>query len=192
MATRLCSLVLLLAGLAGCKVDSINPISPPEAAHADPALYGLWRYREKDELVYVHIGPEHSLVKSADQGRPLRIVIVDHKPGGVTDEAYTAYASRAGKQRYLNIVQAEGNKEVGFLFVRYTLANPNTLRFSMIEDAALQAAIGAGRIAGTVRGEGAASQTTITAASGEIERFLVQEGGKLFGPPLVLKRVPDR
>ena len=44
-ATRMrWSLLLLLAvlGLAGCKVDSIHPISAIDATQPDPALHGLW------------------------------------------------------------------------------------------------------------------------------------------------------
>ena len=51
-------LLLLVLGLTGCKVDSIHPISAIDATQPDPALHGLWRYKAKDDLVYVHIGPD--------------------------------------------------------------------------------------------------------------------------------------
>ena len=186
-------LLLLIAGLAGCKVDSVNPISSFGSAQPDAAIYGVWRYQAKDELSYIHIGPEFSLDDAAKAGnRRTRIVIVDHKANGLTDEAYVAYTSRVGKQRYLNVVQSEGEKTVGYLFVRYTLVDRNTLRFATVDEDALKAAIRTGRIKGTTRGEGLSSETAITAESAEIEKFLSADGAKLFAKPFVVRRVPDR
>jgi hypothetical protein len=188
-------LLLLLMGLAGCKVDSINPISSLDNAQPDAALYGVWRYKEKDELTYVHIGPEFSLSiddPAAAANKRTRIILIDHKPNGMTDEAYVAHGSRVGKRRYLNVVQLEDGKPVGFIFVQYTVIDKNTLRFAMINDEVLKAAISAGQIKGTIRGEGLTSETAITAESGEIENFLKRDDGKLFANPVVLKRVKDR
>src|SRR6266550_3745123 len=50
------STLFLLTILAGCKVDSINPISSSESAQPDVTLYGVWRYKAKGEVTYVHIG----------------------------------------------------------------------------------------------------------------------------------------
>lgn len=186
-------LLLLIAGLTGCKVDSVNPISSLDGARPDTAIYGVWRYQDKDELSYIHVGPEFALTDAAKPGNPrTRIVIVDHKRNGLTDEAYVAYTSRAGKQGYLNVVQAEGDKTVGYLFVRYSLLDRNTLRFATMDEDALAAAIRAGRIKGTTRGEGLSSETAITTESAEIERFLAAEGAKLFAAPVVVRRVPPR
>ncbi len=187
-------LLPLLMCLAACKIDSVNPISPLESAQPDPALYGLWRHRAKGELTYVHIGPEFSLRAGAAAAADprTRIVLVDHKPNGITDEAHVAYASRIGRQRYLNVVQVDEGRPVGYLFVRYTLIDANTLRFSTMNEEALKAAIGAGRIRGTTRGDGLASETAITAGSAEIENFLKSDGAKLFTTPVVLRRVQDR
>lgn len=186
-------LLLLTAVLAGCKVDSVNPISSFESARPDTAIYGVWRYKDKDELSYLHIGPEFSLADAASPGnRRTRIVVVDHKRNGLTDEAYVAYTSRVGKQRYLNVVQADGARTVGYLFVQYTLVDRNTLRFATVDEDALEAAIRAGRIKGTMRGEGPSSQTVITADSPEIEGFLATDGGRLFALPFVVRRVQAR
>jgi hypothetical protein len=185
------AILLLLTGLAGCKVDSIHPISTLDGTLPDAAIYGVWRYKAKGELTYLHIGPEFSLGSAAANKRT-RIVIVDHKPNGITDEAYVAYSSRIGKQRYMNVVQSEDGKTTGFILVRYVLIDKNTIRFSTISEDALKAAIGAGRIKGTIRGEGLASQTAITAEPAEIQDFLRNGGEKLFGTPIVLTRVQDR
>ncbi len=186
-------LLMLVASLTGCKVDSVNPISSVDGAQADTEIYGVWRYKSKDELSYIHIGPEFSLGDAAKpQSKRTRIVIIDHKRNGLTDEAYVASTSRVGKQRYLNVVQSEGEKTVGYLFVQYTLVDRNTLRFATIDEDALKAAIRAGRIKGTTRGEGLSSETAITAESADIEKFLSAEGGKLFSTPVVVRRVQDR
>jgi hypothetical protein len=102
-------LLLLLISLAGCKVDSINPISSLDNAQPDVTLYGVWRYQAKGELTYVHIGPEFSLSKSdaAAANKRIKIILIDHKPNGVTEETHVAHGSRVGKQRYLNVVQIE-------------------------------------------------------------------------------------
>jgi len=188
-------LLLLLISLVGCKVDSMNPISSLDDAQPDVALYGVWRYQAKGELTYVHIGPEFSLSISnaaAAANKRIKIILIDHKPNGITEEAHVAHGSRVGRQRYLNVVQVEEGKPVGFVFVQYTLIDKNTLRFSAINNEALKTAIRAGQIKGTIHGEGLASETAITAESVEIESFLKQEGAKLFAKPVVLKRVQDR
>ena len=196
---RLCNrlsvapLCLLIAVLTGCKVDSVNPISSFDSTKPDTAIYGVWRYQDKDELSYIHIGPEFSMADAATPGnRRTKIVVVDHKRNGLTDEAYVAFTSWVGKQRYLNVVQAEGATTVGYLFVRYTLVDRDTLRFAMMDEKALEAAIRTGRIRGETRGEGLSSQTVITAESSEIERFLATEGRKLFAAPFVVRRVQAR
>ena len=186
-------LLLLLVSLAGCKVDSTNPISPPENAHPDPTIYGAWRYKANGELTYLHIGPEFSLAPSGAAGAPnrrTRLVLVDHKPNGLTDEAYVAFTSRVGKQRYLNVAQVEDGKTVGYILVQYVLADGNTLRFSTMNQDALKSAISSGRIQGTTRGEGLSSETAVTAESSEIEAFLAHDGGKLFTNWTAMKRVP--
>ena len=159
------------------------------------ALYGVWRYTSKDDLTYVHIGPEFSLEASGTAARPAqgtRIFVIDHKRSSITDEAYVAYPSRIGKQGYLNVVQAEGGKPVGFKFVQYALSGHNSLRISLMNEEALRAAIRSGQIKGEIRGEGLSSETVITAEPGEIEAFLGRYGGKLFTNPFVLRRVQDR
>jgi hypothetical protein len=154
----------LLVAASGCKVDSVNPISPPETAEADTALYGVWRYQGKDELAYVHIGAEFALTTAsdpaADKHKRTRIVIVDHKPNGMTDEAYVAHGSRVGKQRFLNVVQLDGGP-AGFKFVRYALVDRDTLRFSAISPEALKAAVSAGRVKGSTRGEGLSANSVL-------------------------------
>ena len=178
--------------VAGCPIDSVNPISPIETAEADPAIMGLWRYQAKDEVAYVHIGPEFALKSvrdpAADKRKRTRIVVVDHKPNGMTDEAYIAHGSRVGKQRFLNVVQLDGGP-TGFTFVRYSLPDHDTLRFSSVDPDALKAAISAGRIKGNTRGQGLSAKAVMTADSAEIAEFLRRNGDKLFGPPMTLKRV---
>lgn len=187
------ALPLLAMGLAGCKVDSVNPITALDSTQPDASIYGLWRYKSKDELTYIHVGPEFALGDAAAAAnKRTRVIFIDHKANGLTDEAYVAYASRIGKQRYLNVVQSEDGKTVGYLFIRYTLVDRNTLRFAMVNEEALKSAIRAGRIKGTIRGEGLTSETAITAESGDIEKFLNEDGGKLFTTPLVVRRVQNR
>ena len=195
LVRRIVPLLFVVACLAGCPIDSVNPISPIETAEADPAIYGLWRYQSKDEITYVHIGPEFALRSvrdpAADKQKRTRIVVVDHKTNGMTDEAYVAHGSRIGKQRFLNVAQLDGGP-VGFTFVRYALADRDTLRFAAIDPDALKAAIGAGRIKGTTRGHGLSARNVITAESGEVAEFLRRQGDKLFGAQMTLKRVPNR
>lgn len=191
--TRLClSLLLALIALAGCRIDSVNPISAVETAEADPAIHGVWRYVAKDEVAYVHIGPEFALKSlrdpAADKQKRTRIVIIDHKPNGMTDEAYIAHGSRIGKQRYLNVVQLDGGP-TGYMFVRYALADRETLRFSPLDPEALKAAISAGSVKGSARGQGLSAKAVITADSTEVVDFLRRHGDKVFGAPMTLKRV---
>ena len=184
--------LLLLMSVAGCKVDSINPITSLESTQPDVALHGVWRYKAKGELTYVHIGPAFSVTggdAASVANKRTRIIMIDYKPNGITDEAYVAYTSMIGKERYLNVVQVEDGKPVGYILVRYTLIANNTVRFSMMNEEVLKAAIRSGQIKGTTRGEGLTSETAITAESGEIESYLKRDGGKLFTNPVVLKRV---
>ena len=185
----------VLAALAACKVDSIHPITPADEARPDSAIYGVWQHREKDEITYVHIGPEFSLSgdkPTRDTPRRMRIVLVEHKSNGLTDEEFVAHASRVGPTRYLNVVQTERGKPVGFVLVRYALANRDMLRFATIDEERLSAAIRAGRIEGTARGGGMSSETAMTADPAEIAAFLRREGDALFTRPIVMRRLPAR
>ncbi len=192
-ACRLLALSLLASiavVLAGCKVDAVEPLVPLASAQADPALYGVWRHREQDEVTYVHIGPAVA-PGEAQAGQPMRIVIVDHKPNGVTVEDYLAYGSRSGRDRFLSVAQEQGGRREGYLFVRYRV-DGGAVRFATIDAKALATAIRAGRVAGTVHGEGLAAEATITAGSPAIAAFVRTAGDGLFNKPFVLRRVPAR
>ncbi len=184
------TLVATAAVLAGCKVDAVEPIVATASAQADPALYGVWRFREKDELTYVHIGPASTL-GAAKEGQPMRIVMVDHKPNGMSVEEYLAYGAHVGRARYLSVAQEENGKREGYLFVRYRVEG-DAVRFATVNDKALAQAIRAGRIEGTVRGEGLGAEATITAGSPAIAAFLATSGSALFNAPVMLRRVPAR
>jgi len=184
-----------LAALAACKVDSIHPVTPADEARPDASIYGVWQHREKDEITYVHIGPEFSLSvdkPARDPQRRMRLVLVEHKSNGLTDEEFVAQASRVGSTRYLNVVQTERGKPVGFVLVRYTLVNRDTLRFATINEVRLNEAIRAGRIQGSARGGGISSETAMTADSAEVAAFLRREGDALFNKPVVMRRLPPR
>ncbi len=184
------TLVATAAVLAGCKVDSVEPIVATASAQADPALYGVWRFREKDELTYVHIGPASTLGAAKD-GQPMRIVIVDHKPNGVSVEDYLAYGARVGRDRFLSVAQEQNGKREGYLFVRYRVEG-DVVRFATVDDKALAQAIRAGHVEGTVRGEGLGAEATINAGSPAVAAFLATAGSGLFNAPVVLRRVPPR
>ena len=183
-------LIALATVLAGCKVDAVEPIVPLADARADSALFGVWRYREKDEVTYLHVGPAGALGE-AKEGQPMRIVIVDHKPSGVSVEDYLAYGARVGRERYLSVAQEENGKREGYLFVRYRVEG-GVVRFATVDGKALAAAIRAGRIQGTVSGEGLATDATITAGSASIAALLAASGDTLFNPPVVMRRVSPR
>ncbi len=187
----LLTLCLAASVVAGCKVDTVEPIVPIASAQADARLYGVWRYRDKGELIYVHIGPEWAL-GPAKEGQPMRIVMVDHKRNGLTDEVHVAYGARVGKARYLSVMQEYDGKREGYLVVRYSLPEADVVRFATIRGESLAAAIRAGRIKGTVRGEATSEEGTITAEPAAIAAFLAAGGDELFNPPVVLRRVPDR
>ena len=194
--TALRRLVLLCACLAGaalggCKVDTVHPIVPVAESRGDADLHGVWRHREQDEVTYLHIGAQFA-IGEASEGQPLRIVIVDHKPSGVSEESYVAYAARVGGQRYLCVVQEANGRREGYLLVRYRLADRQSLRVATVNGEALRAAIRAGKIQGTVRGEGLAADTTITAEPAAIAAFLASAGDGLFNPPVLLRRVAER
>jgi hypothetical protein len=188
-------IALLAATLGGCKVDSVEPLSAAATATPDASLYGVWRYREKDAITYLHIGPAFSLdpaVAANGAGRSMRIVMVDHKPNGLTDEAYTAHATHIGTRNYLNILQIDDGKLAGYLFVQYARVDARTLRFASVDAKALRAAIANGEIAGTVEGDGPAAVATITADSAALARYFERDGAKLFTKWFVLKRVAER
>ena len=184
-------LCLVGAALGGCKVDTVQPVVPLAEARDDAALHGVWRHREKDEVTYVHIGAA-AVIGDVKEGQPLRLVMVDHKPAGVDVEAYVAYGARVGSQRYLSVVQEENGRREGYLIVRYRVVDRNAVRFSTVNAEALGAAIRAGRIQGTVRGEGLSAETTITAEPAAIASFLATAGDGLFNAPVLLRRVAER
>ena len=185
-------LLLLVMGLTGCKVDSIHPISAIDATQPDAALHGLWRYKAKGDLVYVHIGPEFALSTggaAAGPAKGTRIIVIDHKQNGITDEAYVAYPSRIGKQRYLNVVQVEGNKTVGFIFVQYALIDKNTVRFSTMNAGSVESRDRqrSDQRRNSRRGTRVGNRDDVRV--GRYRGVLGRYGGKLFTQPFVLHRV---
>jgi hypothetical protein len=186
---------LALAG--GCRLDAVNPITPVEQAQNDEALFGVWRARDGDSVMYVHIGPKTFLAKTGDSGfgrvadaQRIDIAVIEHHPTGFTQDSYVAHVSRVGRQRFLNVeAPPQGSDPGGYYYVHYALTGKNLLRVSLIDSKVLGAMIFSGKIEGVVK-DGALSEATITAGSAEILEFIERNRASLFAKPLLLKRVP--
>ncbi|MBK9117978.1 MAG: hypothetical protein IPM22_20825 [Betaproteobacteria bacterium] len=96
-------------------------------------------------MSYIHIGPGILATDATGPGnRRTRIVVVDHKRNGLTDEAYVAFSSRVGKQRYLNVVQGRRGHDRRVPLCPIHAGRPQHASFATMDEDALEAAIRAG------------------------------------------------
>lgn len=175
------AVLALCAGLVGCP-ESVNPLSEPSSAAPDPALFGAWHGRFDGDEMYLHAGP-------GERGMT-RVVQVEHKKKGDIETArYAAFPTRVGRLQLLSVRRIDDGADYrGYLLFRYEQKGA-TLRLWMLSMKTVRDDIAAGKLRGKA-GEGAYSETLITASGEELAKYL-QEGdaARLFAEPLTFRRI---
>lgn len=183
MTRALVALATLACGvlLTGCP-ESVQPLSDPSRASPDPALLGVWHGTFDGDEMYLHAGP-------GERGM-IRAIQVEHKKkGGIETARYAAFPTRLGKLGMLNVRSLDESADYrGYLLFRYEIKG-RRLTLWMLSLKAAREDIKAGRLAGKAEG-GEFGDTLITASSPELAAY-VEKGDpkRLFGPPLVFRRI---
>jgi hypothetical protein len=142
-------LIFLITTLtpACCPMVSVNPLSEPDGI--DERLFGVWRPVTKSgEKVYLHIG------KASDA--TMLALSVEHLDNGRLDTARMPFfLTRTGKNDYWNMRYEDLDDSlakgyVGFFFMKYVLADSDTLLVYQLERKPVVAAIQAGELQGQV------------------------------------------
>jgi hypothetical protein len=175
--------------LAGCLVDSKNPIGPPSADAVDPDILGTWGAQGEDGAVFFHVFQPTGGVPGAVE--VIAVGFEKDKSGSV--DRYCGHLSRIGKLHFINLIgpvedcaKTEGQP---YFFVAYdrTLDGVLTIRL-MLEDE-IKKAIGSGKLAGQ-KDAGGAPTAHITADSAAIRAFILADTGALWDKALApLRRV---
>jgi hypothetical protein len=149
------SLALLIGaglGLAGCPVESDQPLGPADQAKEDSALYGVWYANENDSPAWFHIYRPNA----ADPG-VIEVMIVSQDANGVGDsERYSGHLSEVDGLRFVNIRgPVTGDAPSGpYYLVNYRVAADGALELRLLREATAEAAIAADRLAGERTADG--------------------------------------
>ena len=126
---------------------SVNPLSSP--SELDKKLEGVWRLDSKDgEVVYLHIGKKKENTMIA--------LSVEHKDDGSLDIVEIPFfITRAGANKYFNLRYEDIDKDIagkdkGYIFVKYSFADDNTLSFYQFDPDIIKSAVQSGRLKGEV------------------------------------------
>jgi hypothetical protein len=177
LLTLAASLCLLLSS---CVATSDNPLSPPETAHADPALLGNWLNTVDQETYRI----------TAKQG-PWMHVDVIAKTGAKMD-SYDFYATTIGKNSFANVADPNGSKAKAYTFIRYSLSGKSTLTIWSMSSEVCAAAIKSGKLKGTI-GEDKDPDVHLTNSSAELTQFIQNSNlDHLFANKGVLTKVSPR
>ena len=206
--TSLMGACLLLILTACCPLTSDHPLGMVQDAQYDARLTGAWRLDAADgEPAFVHLA-------KAD-GNRIQVLALEQKQNGRMEwAAFTVFGIAKAGDRYLNIDLKEVDTEEarnheGYILIRYSLPDKNTLVLERLRLQAVVAAIQKGELAGTITYESPekkasgnvlkqpsaasaakASCARITDSTANLSRFFAARNPpQLFTPYLTLKRI---
>lgn len=205
MNKNLIIVTLIAILLSSCtKWTSINPLSPP--AEPDKRMKGLWKLESKEnDEVYLHIGKKTENTMVA--------ISVEHKNDGNLDIfEIPFFITRTGSNNYLNVIYEDIEKgssesDKGFIFVKYSFSDENTLSFYQFDPEIIISAVQSGKLKGEVHyreitnplpesgdkektiQEKTIDSVKITDTSENMVRFFNSEGNKLVDEVLKFVRV---
>jgi hypothetical protein len=139
--------------LASCVTDSVNPLSSPDTAHAEPRLVGDWRGGTDSD--------PNTCRFSITKGAWMQVDIIHPKENREPNEppdSYDFFPTVIGKNTFLNVVMIgkddEGHPTKAYLFLRYRFDGNNVLHMWRMSDALSAAAIRAGKLKGLIQQNG--------------------------------------
>lgn len=126
---------------------SVNPLSSP--SEPDKKMEGLWKLESKEnDKVYLHIGKKTENTMIA--------LNVEHKENGDLDIVEIPFfISRTGANNYLNfryedIEKGVSESDKGYIFVKYSFSDDNTLSFYQFNPEIINSAVQSGKLKGEV------------------------------------------
>ena len=152
LAACLAFLVATGLALAGCPVESDQPLSPADQAKEDPALYGLWYAKENDEPAWFHVYRPTEAAAGT-----IEVLIVSQGADGVGDaERYRGHLSDLDGLHFANVQGPLTGDAAGgsYYLVNYRIAADGALELRLLKEATVEAAIAADRLAGERTAEG--------------------------------------
>jgi hypothetical protein len=184
---RLAGLVLLLAaglGLAGCPIESDEPLGPSAEANEDPAIYGLWFAKENDAPAWFHIYRPKGAAPGA-----VEVVLVSLESDGAGEaERYVGHLTRLGELDFANVRgPLEGDAATGpYYLVNYRIAADGTLELRLLKEATVEAAIAAKTLAGETTDDGKPTDHVTDSAEGLRAFVAATDPALLFEAPIRL------
>lgn len=192
---RLFFVLAFLSWLSGCAPMSVNPLSDPAAAEIDQRLIGVWYPQDpEDGHGYVHF------VKSQDKGW-LDVVIIDYKKsGGVGIETFQMFTTKLGQHYFMNMIEMPSkekekkNEDEKYNLIFYKFLD-GSLLFRFMSDKLVAQSIERGELKGTVNRGKWGTDVTITDATENLARYILQSDiSKLFpqdssDKPIILKKI---
>ena len=140
------TIVILLLS-ACCPTVSVNPLSIPSGL--DKRLEGLWKSDFKeDNSVYLHIGEKSE--------NTMEVLSVEHKNNGSLDVIKIPFfITKTNKNYYLNVNLEDMGNEIsgrykGYLFLKYTFLNKDTLHLALLDDKPIISAIQKNKLKGEI------------------------------------------
>jgi len=159
-----------------------HPVGTTAGLKPDPVLQGTWKGVNSDgKPFYMHFLPQSDGTLSA--------VIVESGPKAEDWNVVTATTTTLGANHYMNarLLWTNGKPEnapAGTVPVLYRMDAKGQLTFSLMDEAAVKAAITAGKIKGTVE-KGELGDATITADVKTLDAYFSTPGvTKLFANPM--------
>jgi hypothetical protein len=139
-------------GLAGCPIESDQPLGTADQAKEDPALYGVWFAEENDEPAWFHIYRPTEAAAGL-----IEVLIVSQGADGVGDvERYRGHLSEVNGLHFANVQgPITGDAASGtYYLVNYRVAADGALELRLLKEATFEAAIAANQLAGERTAEG--------------------------------------
>lgn len=153
LAASLALLIGIAPALGGCPVVSDQPLAPADQAKEDAALYGLWHARDNEDSAWFHIYRPTEAAAGV-----IEVIIVSEDDDGAGDmERYRGHLSEVDGLRFANVQgPVTGDAPDGpYYLVNYRIAGDGGLELRLLEEATVEAAIAADRLAGERTAEGA-------------------------------------
>lgn len=139
--------------LTSCVTDSINPLSSPDTAQADPRLVGEWRGGTDSDPNTCRFSITKAPWMHVDIIHPNEKLEPNEQP-----DSYDFFPTIIGRETFLNLVMVgkddSGHPAKTYLFLRYKFSSNNVLQMWMMSDDLSAAAIRAGKLKGLVKQNG--------------------------------------
>lgn len=151
---------LFLAAIAGCEPpQSVNPLSDPAAAKADPRLNGVFAANLDGDAAWLHFNPRAA-------GAVVDVILIGHDgQKGAMVLHYEGFPTQIGTGSYLNLkaktfddmFEQRYTLSPNYIFAKYEIAKDGALTLSVMHDGPATKAIRKKEIDGKVSEGGEAA-----------------------------------